>query len=82
VLSEALPPLAQTQILRLAGPDHRSTAGALIPVLFNGGIAVGAGLAAVAVEHAGVGVLPGLAAAVVATAALGLAGLSRWPAAN
>lgn len=77
-----LPPLAQTQILRLAGPEHRSTAGALIPVLFNGGIAVGAGLAAVAVAHAGVGVLPGLAAAVVATAALGLAALSRRPAAN
>ncbi|TWG92078.1 putative MFS family arabinose efflux permease, partial [Nocardioides sp. J9] len=46
VLSGALPPLAQTLVLRLAGPTHRTMAGALIPVLFNGGIAVGAALAA------------------------------------
>ena len=77
VLTGALPPLAQTQIFRLAGPEHRSTAGALIPVLFNGGVAVGAGLAAEAVAHVGVGALPGLASGVVATGAVGLAVLLR-----
>ncbi|HEY5842019.1 MAG TPA: hypothetical protein VIU87_11200 [Mycobacterium sp.] len=38
-------PLAETQIRRLVGPAHGSTAGALIPVLFRGAIAIGAGLA-------------------------------------
>ncbi len=70
--SGALPPLAQTSILRLAGPAHRAIAGALIPVLFNGGIAVGAALAAVLVARAGVAALPIPASAVVAVATLGL----------
>lgn len=72
VVSGALPPLAQTEILRLAGTTHRATAGALVPVLFNGGIAVGAGLAALLVDHAGIVALPVPAAAVVASAAIGL----------
>ncbi|MBX6751167.1 MAG: MFS transporter, partial [Micromonosporaceae bacterium] len=71
--SGALPPLAQTLILTLAGPEHRATAGALIPVLFNGGIAVGAALASAVVAHHGVRALPLPAAALVATAAVGLA---------
>jgi DHA1 family inner membrane transport protein len=76
VVSGALPPLAQTEIFRLAGPEHRAIAGAAIPVVFNGGIAVGAALAAQLVAHAGVGALPVPAAAVVAASALGLAGAS------
>lgn len=76
LVSGALPPLAQTAIFRQAGPEHRSTAGAVIPVVFNGGIAVGAALAAQLVAHHGVGALPVPAAAVVAAAALGLAGAS------
>jgi DHA1 family inner membrane transport protein len=80
VVSGALPPLAQTEIFRLAGQEHRSTAGAAIPVVFNGGIAVGAALAAQLADDHGVAALPLPAAAVVAVAALGLAlaGRSVW----
>lgn len=73
VVSGALPPLAQTLILRLAGPAHRTLAGALIPVLFNGGIAVGAAFAAGVVAVGGTGALVVPAAALVALAAAGLA---------
>lgn len=73
VVSGGMPPFAQTLILRLAGPDRRSFAGALIPVLFNGGIAVGAGLASAVVAASGVAAVPLLAATVVAVAAVGLA---------
>ncbi|MGW4929647.1 MFS transporter [Agromyces sp. NPDC004153] len=72
VASGALPALAQTMILRLAGTERRSLAGALIPVVFNLGIAIGAGLAALVVDASGVAALPPLGAAVVAVAALGL----------
>jgi DHA1 family inner membrane transport protein len=73
--SGALPPLAQTLILRLAGTRHRAFAGALIPVLFNLGIAVGAALASAAVGSAGLDALPPLSAGVVAVATIGLAGV-------
>ncbi|MFI9489030.1 MFS transporter [Promicromonospora sp. NPDC052451] len=72
VASGGMPPFAQTLILRLAGPERRSFAGALIPVLFNGGIAVGAALASAVVAASGVAALPPLAAAVVAVATLAL----------
>lgn len=72
VVSGGMPPFAQTLILRLAGPERRSFAGALIPVLFNGGIAVGAALASLVVAGSGVTALPLLAALVVAAAAIGL----------
>ena len=72
VASGALPPLAQTMILRLAGTERRSLAGALIPVVFNLGIAIGAALAALVVDSSGVAALPPLGAAVVAVAAVGL----------
>lgn len=77
VASGALPPFAQTLILRLAGPERRTLAGALIPVVFNGGIAVGAALAAGLVGEGGVAALTVPAAALVAVAALGLAIVSR-----
>jgi predicted MFS family arabinose efflux permease len=73
VVSGGMPPFAQTLILRLAGPERRSFAGALIPVLFNGGIAVGAALASLVVARSGVAAVPPLAAAVVGAAALVLA---------
>jgi DHA1 family inner membrane transport protein len=72
VVSGGLPPFAQTLILRLAGPERRSFAGALIPVLFNGGIAVGAALASLVVASSGVSALPLLGAVVVGAAAAGL----------
>ncbi|WP_020016843.1 MFS transporter [Promicromonospora sukumoe] len=77
VVSGAMPPFAQTLILRLAGPERRSFAGALIPVLFNGGIAVGAALASAVVAGSGVAALPLLAAVVVGVAAAGLVGAVR-----
>lgn len=77
LVSGALPPLAQTLILRLAGPQRRTLAGALIPVLFNGGIAVGAAAASWLVARDGVGSLPVPSAALVALAAAGLVVVSR-----
>ncbi|UMG94237.1 MFS transporter [Nocardioides sp. TF02-7] len=75
--SGALPPLAQTEILRRAGVGHRDLASALIPVVFNGGIAVGAAGASLVVGEAGVDALPVPAAALVAGAAAGLALATR-----
>jgi len=72
-----LPPLAQTLIMRLAGPEHRGTAGGIIPVVFNGGIAVGAALGSLVVERSGPAALPVPAALVVAVAAVGLALTTR-----
>lgn len=80
VASGGLPPLAQTLILRLGGPQRRSVAGALIPVLFNGGVAAGAALASALVARTGPAAVPVPAAVVVALAAAGLAvqlGVSR-----
>ena len=79
VASGALPPLAQTLILRLAGPERRGFAGALIPVLFNLGIAIGAGLASLVVGQAGLSAVPPLAAAVIGLSALGLLLTTRSP---
>lgn len=73
VASGALPPLAQTEILRRAGTGRRDLAAALIPVVFNGGIAVGAAAASLVVVQAGVAALPVPAAGIAAVAALGLA---------
>lgn len=77
VASGALPPFAQTLILRLAGPGRRTLAGALIPVVFNGGIAVGAAAASGLVGVGGVAALTAPAAALVAAAAVGLGVVSR-----
>lgn len=68
--SGAFPPLAQTLILRIAGPGRRDFAGALIPVLFNGGIALGAGAASALVGAAGPLALPLPAAAIVLVASV------------
>ncbi|WP_272653493.1 hypothetical protein [Microbacterium sp. EF45047] len=71
--SGAFPPLAQTLILRIAGIRHRDFAGALIPVLFNGGIAIGAGAAAALVGAGGPMMLPLPAAFVILAATVALA---------
>lgn len=72
VVSGAVPPLAQTEILRLAGERHRDLAAALIPVVFNAGIAVGAASASVLVGRFSHTALPLPAAATTAVAAVGL----------
>lgn len=71
--SGATPPLVQTLMLRRAGPELRDTAGMIIPIVFNGGIAVGAALGSTVVARAGAGALPVPAAVTVAVGALGLA---------
>lgn len=73
LVTGALPPLAQTEILRRAGTAHRDLAAALIPVVFNGGIAVGGTTASLLVARAGSSSLPLPAAATVAVAVVGLA---------
>ncbi|HKX67108.1 MAG TPA: MFS transporter [Intrasporangium sp.] len=77
VASGALPPLAQTEILRRAGTTHRDLASALIPVVFNGGIAVGAAVASLLVGRSGPSALPAPAAAAALVAAVGLAAAVR-----
>lgn len=73
----AFPPLAQTAILRAAGPRLRSTAGTLIPVTFNLGIAVGAAAGSAVVGARGLDALPLPAAAVAALATVLLAAQAR-----
>lgn len=73
----AFPPLAQTAILRTAGPRLRSSAGTLIPVTFNLGIAVGAAAGSAVVGAHGLGALPLPAAAVAALATVLLAVQAR-----
>ncbi len=77
LIAGGLPPLAQTVILRLAGRSHRDLAAALIPVVFNGGIAVGAAAASLLVARAGEGILPIPTSAAVAVAALGIWWVTR-----
>lgn len=75
--SGALPPLAQTMIMRLAGSRHRATAGAIVPVMFNVGIAAGAAGAAAVIAGPGPALLPVAAAVVVLLGAVGLATVLR-----
>ncbi|WP_282944768.1 MFS transporter [Cellulomonas endometrii] len=75
----AFPPLAQTAIMRAAGPRLRSLAGTLIPVTFNLGIAVGAAAGSAVVAAHGLGALPLPAAAVAAAATLALAAVALRP---
>ncbi len=77
LISGGLPPLAQTMILRLAGRSHRDLAAALIPVVFNGGIAIGAAAASLLVAGAGHDALPLPTSVAVAVAALGLWWVTR-----
>ncbi len=72
----ALPPLTQTTVMRAAGESLRTAAGAVIPVVMNGGIAAGAALGSVVVDRAGAGAVPLPAALVAAAGAAGLAVLA------
>jgi DHA1 family inner membrane transport protein len=77
VASGAIPSLAQTEVLRRAGDRHRGLAGALIPVLFNGGIAIGAVLASLVAGAAGPAAVPLPSAGIVLAAGLVLARCAR-----
>lgn len=70
--SGAVGPLAQTAIMRAAGPALRSLAGTTVPVAFNLGIAVGAAAGSGAVDRLGVSALPWLAGGVALLATLAL----------
>jgi len=76
ISSGAVGPAVQTGMMRAAGAEHRQTAGTLLPVAFNLGIAIGAAGGSVVVERLSLDVLPPLAAAlaVLATATLWLTG--------
>lgn len=71
--SAVVAPLGQTLVMRLAGARHRGTAGAIVPITFNLGIAVGAALGSAVVGRAGAGALPVAGAAVVLVGAALLA---------
>lgn len=70
--SAVVPPLGQTLVMRLAGTDLRGIAGAVIPVAFNLGIAVGAALGSATVDVRGHASLPAVGAVVVLVAVAGL----------
>jgi len=67
-----LPPTFQTRLLRLAPRGWEAVAGAVGITVLNVGIAVGAALGGLVVEHRGAAALPAVAAAVTAAAAVGL----------
>ncbi|MFC0681277.1 MFS transporter [Lysobacter korlensis] len=65
-------PAVQARIMRAAGAEHRTIAGALIPVTFNLGIAIGAGIGSATVDFTGVTAVPAVATALAALATVGL----------
>lgn len=67
----AVGPAIQARIMRAAGTAHRLTAGALIPVAMNLGIAVGSAVGSGAVDRWSADVLPLLAPAPAVAAVLG-----------
>jgi predicted MFS family arabinose efflux permease len=71
VVIGAVGPAVQAGLMRVAGPEHRGTAGALMPVAMNLGIAVGAAVGSGVVDRWSPAVLPLLA---VVPALIALAG--------
>ncbi|WP_456599467.1 MFS transporter [Blastococcus sp. SYSU DS0616] len=68
----AVGPAVQTAIMRAADVQHRDTAGAVLPITFNLGIAAGAALGSALVAASSVATLPLAATALAAMAAVGL----------
>ncbi|MDH2415207.1 MFS transporter [Nocardioides sp. CER19] len=73
----ALPVVFQTRLLALASPAFRPTAGAVMVVALNLGVAAGAAAGGVLDGRAGAGPLPFVGAALAAAAVLGLVTLDR-----
>ncbi|MGO1582996.1 MAG: MFS transporter [Actinomycetaceae bacterium] len=73
----AVGPAVQSTLMRLAGDAHRRTAGTIMPVAMNLGIAVGAAAGSASVDRWSVGALPVLAVVPAVLAAVGLAVLAR-----
>ncbi|MFC7493542.1 MFS transporter [Nocardioides sp. GCM10030259] len=77
VVIGAVPVVFQTRLLALASPAFRPTAGAVLVVAFNLGVASGAALGGTVNERLGAGALPVVGAALALIAALGLARVGR-----
>ncbi len=75
----AVGPAVQAGLMRMAGVAHRTTAGTLMPVAMNLGIAVGAAAGSGIVDRWAVGTLPLLAVVPALLAAVGLAVVARRP---
>lgn len=73
----ALPPIFQTRLLGLASEAYRQTAGAVIVVAFNLGVAAGAAAGGQLHDHVGPGPLPAISVVVALAATLGLALVGR-----
>ncbi len=67
----AVGPALQAALMRMAGAGHRRTAGSLMPVAMNLGIAVGAAAGSGVIDRWSLGLLPPLAAAPALIAAAG-----------
>jgi predicted MFS family arabinose efflux permease len=77
VSTGAVGPAVQTGMMRAAGAEHRDTAGTLLPVAFNLGIALGAAAGSAAVDSFSLGALPALATALAVLATTGLVMTAR-----
>lgn len=75
----AVGPAVQTAMMRAAGAEHRATAGTLLPVAFNLGIALGAAAGSAVVDRLSLALLPALATALALLATAGLAATARAP---
>lgn len=73
----AVGPAVQAGLMRMAGPEGRATAGTLMPVAMNLGIAVGAAAGSGAVDRWSVGALPVLAVVPALLAAVGFGAVAR-----
>ena len=77
MVTGAVGPAIQASLMRRAGAAHRRTAGTLMPVAMNLGIAVGAAAGSGVVDRWSVGALPLLAVAPAVLAAAGFTLLGR-----
>jgi len=77
MVAGAVGPAIQASLMRRAGAAHRRTAGTLMPVAMNLGIAVGAAAGSGVVDRWSVGALPLLAVAPAVLAAAGFAFMTR-----
>lgn len=78
----ALPVIFQTRLLAIASPAFRPTAGAVMVVALNLGVAAGAGIGGVLHDGFGTGPIPAIAAALALAAAVALTFRTRVPSAD
>lgn len=76
LVAGAVGPALQAALMRMAGATHRRTAGTLMPVAMNLGIALGAAAGSGVIDRWSLGLLPLLAALPALVAAGGLVGVA------